>query len=148
MIRWIVCPVIDESNPDGGTIRYPKIARMTDPGTGFFYRFSAALVDGKPRCVCFVRGRDFTPIDADAECIDPFENVNYEDADNRLLATPASLGWTPARQTRLRNRLIAWGVDVTGITSDTPLWQVLRRVMQTIHPSCQPQGMWVTGVNL
>ena len=142
-IRWWVCPVVEEPHPDGGVIRYPKIARIIDPGTGLFYGFSAAIADGRPRAICFVRGQDFSALAADPECVDPFEALNYEDTQNMLAETPNTLGWSPARQSRLRTRLINWGVDGTGLTGDTPLWQILKRIMSTIHPVFQPQGTWV-----
>ena len=30
--RWVICPVVTEIVPGWGTLRYPKVDRMADPG--------------------------------------------------------------------------------------------------------------------
>lgn len=145
-IRWVVSPVVTavETDEDGNVsppFRVAKVATLVDPGTGRRYRCSSAI-DAANFALTFVRGVDMSAINADAQCIDLLEVV-YEDEASILDATPTSLGWNAARLTRIRNRLIAKGVDVTGITATTPIRAIVERLGRAIHANFHAGGTWV-----
>lgn len=74
-------------------------------------------------------------IDGDAQCIDLFEG-DYEDQNGKdyLDRTVRGLGWSAAKRNRVLQRLTDKGVDTTGITLDTALWEILVRIAQTFYP--------------
>ena len=156
MVRWFVCQV--DSDAHG---RWPRLSRIVDPSRpavpgedhagnptlqGKFYRYVCVISDGKVGqvnawCVCLVWSRgDFAPILAAAQIVDLFEQ-SFEDIGNWLATTPKGLGWSNAKMIRIRDRLIARGVDVTGITPDTPLWRILWRIGQRIQPGWDPRNV-------
>jgi hypothetical protein len=161
-LRWFLCPVDNETAHDGTIRRWPRIARIVDPsrpptpGVDALgnptaipktYRFVCAISDGQPGqvnnwCLCIVRSTDFAPLNAALDVNDLLEEA-YEDGDNRLNATPNDLGWSAAKRVRVRDRLIAKGVDISGLTADSPLWRWLERVGQRIQPGWHPRGAWV-----
>lgn len=134
--RWVISPVVTISRPDtdGGAddvFRAPKVSAHLEPGRGKYYQHSSAI-DAGNWCLSLVKADDFTPLDADPECIHLLEanfiNLNHID----LNQTPRDLGWTNARLTRIKNRAAARGINTTGLTLDTPLWQILQRICQAI----------------
>lgn len=159
--RWVDCPVMND--PDA---RRAKVGHFRDPGTPETlrtapetgdtdtdtfvllrnrYRYAACISSGRPgevndRCLVFVRGEDFAPLDADPEII----NVLEQDLTPNMLAdSPTRLGWDAARIARLRQRLVDRGVDVRGLTSDRPLWEHLQRLGRRVNPSFTPRGTFV-----
>ena len=154
MLRWVLCPVVESTWPDGTRVRVPKVSQMADPsrppilsrlddGTSVLVprrvRFSTVISDGLPGqvngwCLCLVRSADLTVLTADPEVIDALEGEDYDDGDNRLATTPRLRGWSGAKLTRVRTRLDARGIDTSGLSADTPLWQILRRVGRRVPP--------------
>lgn len=71
-VRWYTCPVVEVVNSTraGGKRRYPKVADLTDPGTGLPYNWTAAISDGQSgqdndTCLVKVIGVDHSPLDKD-----------------------------------------------------------------------------------
>jgi hypothetical protein len=154
-VRWIICPVITEPHPDGGWVRYPRIARLPDAGQEIDPEtslpgpssFSCVITDGVDWALCFVRYRDSAHLDAGAALDSRFVNLlerDYEDAENLLAMTPANLGWNQGRVNRMANFLQNRGADITGLTRDTPLWQWVSALGKLIKPGWEPRGTWVS----
>jgi hypothetical protein len=137
-IRWVINPVV-ETTVGGTTYRRSKVATLVDPGrtgpggTPKTYKHST-IIAGAAWCLSFVRGTTMTTLDADTDCIHLFEQ-DYEDADDITASTVADLGWNAAKITRVRNRLEAKGVDTSGYTGATPLWQIARDLARALIPS-------------
>jgi len=145
MIRWIVCPVVVADPDTRGLGRHPKVGDLIDPGTGFPFNYSTPDCAGN-WCVCFVRGLDFTPIDLDVQCVDPFDGLTYEcltREHKELTATADSLGWPSAKQQRVRDWLANWGL--TDLRGDTRLDDTLLRLIRKLHPQVTDiRNLWVT----
>lgn len=146
-IRWVISPIVIDQG-----VRRPKVATLVDPGrppTGVDdigvlipHTYKHSSVCGAVWCLSFVRGVDLSVLDADQQCIHVFEQ-DYEDSQGFLDQTPRSLGWTNARLNRIRDRLSSRGVDVTGLTADSPLWEIAQRLGRHLHGRFQPRGTWV-----
>ncbi len=148
MIRWVLSPVLAELGADGRTYRRAKLADKLDATRpGKTVKYVAVISDGQPGqingwCLCLVRAGSFAALDADAE-LDNALDLDYDDAQPFLDNTPNTLGWNAAKMKRVRDRMTARGVDTTGLTMDTPLWQILARIGQAIQPGWSPSGTWV-----
>ena len=146
MLRWVVCPVVVDTSVDADwvgppdPVRKPKLAGLIDPSTGREYAWSAAI-DTLDWCVVAVYGGDFTPLNADATIIHLLEIDLTDGDDARHFQTVRDLNFNTARLNRIKNRLQARGVDTTGITLDTYLVDILRRIVQVVHPSFEPIGL-------
>jgi len=132
--RWVICPAVTITRPDleGGdpdVFRAPKVTSYIEPGRGKYYQHSSAIDTGT-WCLALVKANDWTPINADAECISLLES-DFADL-NHINLTPRQLGFNTARLTRIRNRLAARGVDIAGLTLDTPLEQILDRLAKVV----------------
>ncbi len=158
--RWMTCPVVTTSDGvrrakvgiyrDPGTPETPRLVKDSD-GTETtvhlrnLYRYSASISSQRPGqvnswCLCFVKGEDLSPLDADAE----IDNLLEQDlTPNMLGETPRSLGWSASRVDRLKERLRDKSVSVDGVGMDTPLWQVVERVGQRVNPAFHPRRTWV-----
>lgn len=137
--RIYICPVVN-FNIDGDVGRAPKPRIIIEPGRGKNYQYSAAIAGGS-WCLCYVKATDFSALDADPECTDLFEALDLTPA--MLDETPRSLGWSAAKQQRVRQRAIDVGVDVTGITADTTFEQILLRICRTVAPYFHPRRIRV-----
>lgn len=132
-IRWVINPVIETVDGDT-TTRLPKVFTLSDPGRpGKTYQHSSIILDSANWCLSFVRAADMSTLDADAQCINLLE-TDYEDVDDTLAKTVRDLGWSAAKRNRVLQRLTDKGVDTTGITLDTALWQILVRIAQAFYP--------------
>ena len=132
--RWIVCPVvvITRPDPDGGpadVFRAPKVSAHLEPGRGKYYQHSSAI-DAGSWCLSLVMAADFTPLDADPECISLLES-NFADYAH-LELTPRALNFTDAHLIRIKNRLAAKGVEIADLTLDTPLEFILTRICKRV----------------
>ena len=158
MIRWVICPVDEEIDAKGRRHRAPRVARLHDRRTYSYpggatvvnppYRYSAAISSGLPGevndwCLCLVRFVDSTEMNADPQVISLLERDYNEETETLLDKTARQLAWNPARVRRVLDRLEARGIDVTGLTLDTPLWQVVERCGQHLHLHFRPGGTWV-----
>ena len=158
-IRWVICPVIETVMLDGTPLRYPKVEAIRDAAypewqttddegnlvTKFIGLGHSSVIELSNWCLSFVRGQDFSLLDADVQVINVFEaGSDYEDIDSFLANTPRSLNWKTSKVNRIKDKLLNYGVDLTGITLDTPLWQILQRVGQRIRSDFPgPKGTWV-----
>lgn len=146
--RWLTCPFAEYTIDQGDeteTLYCAKVRTLVDPGKGKYYSHRPILHVVRAQrtwCVCLVHGVSWTPIDADAEISNLFSNLvpsDFEIADGNLIAfhlqLPSELGWSGARLTRIRNRLIARGVDTTGLTASSPIWRWLERIGQMLDPA-------------
>jgi len=132
--RWIICPVVTITIPDndGGlddVFRAPKIHAYIEPGRNKRYQHTSAIHDSN-WCLSLVKADDFTLLDADPEIINLLE-IDFVDFVHFDL-TLRQLGVNAARLTRIKNRMIARGVDVTGLTLDTPIETILDRIASMI----------------
>lgn len=130
-VRWVINPVLEEV-VDGTTYQRPKVTTLLDPGrAGKTYKHTTVILGGG-WCLSCVRGANMTALDNDAQCVNLLE-TDYEDAENRLVSTVRDLNWTVAKRNRVLQRLTDKGIDTTGITLDTALWQILLRVAQALQ---------------
>ena len=165
--RWVLSPVVEEdvdiyrsaSNPDdvviqphgdphpGGDYVFERrgIFRQSKVERDYGHKVNVAPVIGLPGgfnwCVCNVAG-----IPANLADLDSDEDINrFLEADAIPLdLSPNELGWSNEKMQRIQDRLIAKGVDVSGLTKDDPLWMLVARVMQAHWPNCEgPSGVWV-----
>lgn len=146
--RWITCPFGTYDIDQGDTIETwecAKVRSIIDSGTGKYYQHRPILHvvrTNRTWSVCLVKGASWTNLNADGETTNLFSNLvpsDFEIADGNLrafhLQQPNELGWPAARLTRIRNRIIARGVDVTGLTGSSPIWRWLERIGQTLDPT-------------
>lgn len=163
-ICWIVCPLIKHSTGEWA----PKIYRMEDPGRALVpvfepdpgeptieqptYAFAMSDSDTKPGwCACFVRGVDFTPLEADSEIfLIAGPGVKWEDSDkwlDKTLRQSFPLGQEIARNTHHGNlRAIAAqrGVRLNKMTIDIPLHEIVTEFGQHFKAGwAGPRGNWV-----
>lgn len=148
--RWSISPVALRAIDLGdGTedVICPKEHIYIDPGRSkHYHRVSLYHVNKGQRtwALSLIRGVDFTPLDNDAEIINIFE-ADFTNPRDLLDMTPNSLGWNAARLTRIRNRIIAKGGNVTGLVGSTPLIIWLVRIGQILNPSFDPRTYFVAG---
>jgi hypothetical protein len=132
-IRWFICPVVIVDGQRRAKL-YNFLEPGTDDGTGLSrYAWVGNTFNGNPGVgfddvyLLKVTASDFTPIDADPEIIDIFDNQwvsqNNEVAD--MGSTPRNLGWNQGKMNQVKNRLDRNGVDTSAWTLDTPLAQML-----------------------
>ena len=122
--RYYVCPIVqdpsDVSNKIAKVMLYPHVATsgVNQLGTNW--------------CLIRVEASSFAAIDADPECRDVFEAL--ADASNTSKANliawlkTNTLGSLQApRRNSIQNRLTTLGVDLTGISNASSLWDVVVR---------------------
>lgn len=125
------------------TVIGPKMYALTDPGTGKWY-WHCSVIATANWVLSLVRGVDWSVIDADASCINLLEG-QHTNGDGILDRSPRSLGYTNARLIRIRDRLIAKGMDTTGLDIDSTIGAWLRRAGQLIAPDFEPQRYRLPG---
>lgn len=130
MKRWYVCPLLPPEPPlapgategevaahkpwyrlkvSGAVPRYEAII-PTDPVTGIpRFGWGLAMVDAP----------DFASLDADTQMIG-FPRIGLDATLGEAFTTAQLLTW--------RNRLLAQGIDLTGITRSSTMRELLRRV--------------------
>lgn len=145
MLRWVICPVDVEEFRIGDPVfdrdgnfkgnakqdrRYERSRILTlRRSQGLKIGYSAWRKDGFDWCVCLVRTIDAPGEQAlsdDPEIIDLFEE-GYEDEDG-FLAQRLSRLRPPRRVDRFKQLLSEKGVDSSGLTDDSPLWEWLERL--------------------
>jgi len=107
--RWIISPVVTISIPDpeGGdadVFRAPKVCEYIEPVRGKRYQHSS-VIHADAWALSVVMADDWTPIDADTQCISLLE-VDFPDQ-LHLDKTVRDLGFTTARLNRIKTRLEA-----------------------------------------
>jgi hypothetical protein len=117
MKRYYLCPVITEQDPDLGTVRRLKLP--------IGINHSAVIVDGVNWGLAIVAAANHTALVNDSQ-LDKLPQITMD-------ATLATL--TNQQRNTLLNRLTALGVNVSGITTSTPFWEVLRRIGQHLDPN-------------
>lgn len=155
-IRWVICSVIEQ---DGGKVRLPLVATIPDPGIPpeqgvdddgnpiivFPTYAHSSVIDVGNWCLSFVRGVDMSGLDGNPDVINVFEpDSDFEDVDGFLAKSPNELGWFLGKVKRIKRRLENKGADFTGLTMDSPLWEILKRIGMVIWPNFKgPKGTWV-----
>lgn len=138
--RYYICPVVG-SGVIGDTYR----AKALDYPT--LETSSAINIALKSWCLVRVKANDFTAIDADAECVDIFERLSDVSGAN---TKPEIIAWLKSKnvgdypaavRNRIQNRLTAIGVDTTGITLQTSLWDVMLRIFRVFEPTNSMENM-------
>ena len=84
-----------------------------------------------------VAGADLSNLDTAEGVVTLFETGSDQPlAELRqwLTTTPNALGWSAAKRNRIITRLTNAGADITGITGDTPLWQIVNRLGDVWSP--------------
>lgn len=156
-IRWIICPVLTEAHPEGGWIRRPEVDTLIDTGlrevlndeqvlVGRTYNWSAVIVDGQNRCLCFVRYVNPATLDAKMGTSGWMDVLgqDYEDQDLLLQKTPQELGWANNRVNQARNRIeSSTGRDASTLTRTTPLWVWVAFIGDPIRSGFTPTGTYV-----
>lgn len=139
-VRYYICPVIGDGS--AANPYRPKATNYPSIETSAAINFPT-----RNWCIVRVRANDFTSIDADAECVDVLEklsDVSNATTKQELFAWLKShtVGDVPAAaRSRINNRLTAIGVSTTGITLQTPLWDVLMRVFRAVEPVNEMENM-------
>jgi hypothetical protein len=140
-VRWVICPVVETFGEDGTRYRAVAIDGLADPGNpGKSYAYTAVISDGLPGQVndwalVQVMGADLSGLDAVPGVVDLLETDHDRSARKVLLAaTVDGLGWPAAKLARVRDRLAANGVDVAGLTRQSTLLAVLRRLADAVAP--------------
>lgn len=134
--RWYICPVVTVEITDGdGTIdrvRAPKVYSHIEPGRGKRYQHSSAI-DVGDWSASIVKATDWTPIDADSQCVNVLGRT-FDAIDDLLNATPRQLGVTQNQFNSILTRLANRGVDTTGLTRDSTFETILDRLCQAVAP--------------
>jgi len=120
MKRWFISPVIGSGISTSDAFR----AKIFDLGVNVHAKIPHNP-DGTPRfnwALCLCSAADFSVADADTT-IEPFPGVTVDDL---LSSIPA------ASRNRIQNFLIGKGVDLTGITLQSTVGDVIQRVMNRI----------------
>lgn len=139
MIRYYVCPIVGTGLP-GDSYR-PKVQDYPHRST------APAILDdgtGKPAktwCIVKVEADDFTAIDADPECEDILEKITDALGVNATkaqiiswLKTHTVRDLSATRRNRIDSRLTRLGIDTSGITLNTTLWDVVLLVFRAQEP--------------
>lgn len=139
-IRYYICPVVGTGT--GQDPQRPKVADYHKVSAPIHY--SAAIATGptgltvKPWCIARVEGVDLTAIEADPQCVDIFEKLTNAVGTRAevisWLKTHAVADVPAAMRTRISTRLSALGIDTTGITLTTTLWDVVVIVFREHEP--------------
>jgi hypothetical protein len=154
--RWYLSPVALRTLDQGDSVEQvvcPKEHLYIDPARNKRYsRTSTFFMTSETEgwALSMIRGVDFGPIDADPECVNVFANLSNDDfsIDDPapfLDRTLRDLAWPAARLGRLRNRMIARGVDTTGLTLDSTIRECLIRIGQKASARYRPDRDWVEG---
>lgn len=143
--RWYICPIIGDGNSLATAYR-PKVSD-TLSGVANVGIHSTWLkgIDGRPSktwCICVVNAASLTTVDADSTVVDIFEQLTdaagiSKAAVENWLKTHTVGDVPAAARTRIQTRLTNAGIDITGITLSTRLWDVLLRVYR-IHDANSP----------
>lgn len=159
--RWVICPVIQriDVNPDPPPATIPgafapKVAEIADPGRpGKNFKHSSVIDPAINWCLSYVVGMDFTPLDADPEIIDLFEENESPGASRKaahvsfLGNTPAARGWNVGQQNRIKARMTDKGADVSALAATTPLDVWIRQLARAHTPSFPDNGAFATWVD-
>jgi len=161
----VVTQGLDEVTGDIITREYraPKVATLRDPGRPQFIKIDpltgqpvaqhptylhSSSIDSGPGvgnlCLSFVRGVDFSPINADPELVVLFPD-DYEDADNYLTHSMNFHGWQNSARGKLRAEMAKAGfVPNRRGGDDEKLEDIIDRLGLTFHSKAgRPSKNWV-----
>lgn len=141
MQRYYICPVVGVGS-DADPQR-PKVANYSTAVNPI--NVSAAILTdalGKPArtwCLARVQGADLSAIDADAQCVDILEKLPDAAGDTRAeivawLKSKTVADVPPPARSRINARLVDAGVDTSGITLATTLFQVVVLLFRQHEP--------------
>ncbi len=150
---WVLTKVVEEVQPDGTLLRYPKVSRMVDPGrpptttldeeTGAtvtiypHYGHSSAVSDDRTKkwCLTLVVGWDLTPLYDDPDVIVLHDYEKDGRLDKALKDEPLE------KRKSWRNLLANFGDDVTTFSVYMPKWQVLERLGKRFDRGFEPRKL-------
>lgn len=136
--KYYISPIIGNGSEDN-----PFRAKISDyPGVSCS-SIIPSKPDGTPRftwTLVYVSGLDFSALDADLEIKDVFEKfasgVSFGEIQVFLKSkTVGDLAVT--KRSAVQTYLTALGVDLTGVTLSTQLWDVVKRVKNHLDPNGQ-----------
>lgn len=141
-MRYLVCDIVLDA--EGGRIaRVAKTTNGVHDYAGVKGTLRASNVNGKTWCLVKVSATDWTAIDDDTNMFSFFGNR----LDSQTLAqiknflkTTLVGDLTTQQKTNAQNKLTTLGVDTTGITNATTLFEVLRRVLVAINPQADMES--------
>jgi len=99
---------------------------------------------GKTWCIVKAEFSDWTAVDADTTNLFSFFGSKLDGQTpaqiNNFLKTTTVGDLTAQQRTNAQNKLTSLGVDTTGVTLSTTLFEVLRRVLNTMHPTADMEN--------
>lgn len=125
MFRYYVCPIVQD--PSEPTNNIAKV--MLYPSR----QISIVTAIGSNWCLAKVEADDFTLIDSDPDNKDIFEKLTDAAGVNKssliTFLKSTTVGQVPVNiKNNILNKLLALGIDLTGITNASFLWDVIIRV--------------------
>lgn len=149
MIRFYICAMESVPVPggDGATYQRPAIARYakaTAEDSAPVWNWVSVQKAGGPAWVLvYADADDFTLVDADPDCRSVLENFTdfLQDGTRnpsgvRIFLAQRTWGSLTAQQrNRISTALTNRGVDVSGVTNGTTLYQLLELIGQRIDPA-------------
>lgn len=154
-IRWVINPVDEEIQAGGGKLRYPRCARIEDPGQPLqdilddsgtpigqrraYYSHVSAVSDTESWAISLVYGLDMTGLDGDPQIVHLLES-DYDDFDRELVLGQRveDLGYSNARLNRIRTKMQNQGVDTSAYTRQTRIIEIVRDLGRVLNLNYDP----------
>ena len=143
--RYYICPVVNvEIAPGSGEFaRVPKVMTFPTARTG------AAVADSATWALVAVEASaaQHAVIEADPQCVDVFERLSDLAGETNRAGLVAWLksrtigSVSAAVRTRIRNRLTAAGISITGLTNASTFYEVVRRVLAFHEPAAMLENL-------
>mgnify|MGYP001573658722 CR=1 FL=1 len=135
-VRLVICPIIGTGTEDD-----PYRAKVADYGG----HHACAIPTGplgapmKSWCLAAINAADLTAVDANPDIRDVVEGFadgfNGSRAALRTFLSTHTVGDVPAlKRAAINARLTALGVDTTGLTLASTLWDVIQRIKDVLEP--------------
>lgn len=127
-VKWYISPVIGDGSDEN-----PRRAKVMDYGVAC----SAIIPSGTSWALVYASAPDLSALDADPEIKDVFEKFasgrNFDEI-RAFLKSKTVSDLAPAKRNAVQAYLTGLGVDLTGVTLSTMLWDVLERVKEKLVP--------------
>lgn len=135
-VRYVVCPIVGT-----GAEADPYRAKVADYGANHTCAIPTGPTGAPLRswCLVAVNAADLTAIDADPDIKDIVEKFadgfNGNFAAIKAFLRTRTVGDVPvAKRTAINARLTALGVNTTGLTLTSTLWEVAQRIKNFLEP--------------
>jgi len=127
-VRILACPM---DLIDGA--RYTRPWSLIDPVRNFRYFSNTVSAPGVDWCVSVIFGKDFTPVNADPDCITCVQFPNK--TDNWTTRTPNTDGMPqPVFNTRMASLTALTGVSFDNVNRNTTWGEIIDLMTETLQP--------------